>query len=139
VQTGMEVMIDEPALGISARGTVGRVADRPGTDGADGFHVFFETVVNDPPPTLVGASVRLTVPVRTTGEPVLAVPLSAVSLGPDGSSRVQRSVNGRLELVPVELGVSGDGYVAVTSRSGPLVEGDLVVIGTESNGVPDGG
>jgi peptidoglycan hydrolase-like protein with peptidoglycan-binding domain len=139
VRTGMEVVIDEPALGISARGTVGRVADRPGTDGADGFHVFFETVVSDSPPTLVGASVRLTIPVRTTGESVLAVPLSAVSLGPDGSSRVQRSVNGRLDLLPVEPGVSGDGYVAVTSRADPLAEGDLVVIGTESSGATGGG
>jgi peptidoglycan hydrolase-like protein with peptidoglycan-binding domain len=137
VQKGMEVMIDEPVLGISVKGTVDRIADRPGTDGADGYHVFFATVVTDPPAKLVGASVRLTIPVRTTGEPVLAVPLSAVSLGPDGSSRVERSVNGQVELVPVQPGVSGDGYVAVSPRAAPLAEGDMVVIGT--NGPRDGG
>lgn len=139
VRPGMEVSIDEPTLGIAAKGTVGRVADRPGTDGTDGFHVFFETTVPDPPPTLVGASVRLTIPVRTTGQDVLAVPLSAVSVGPDGSSRVERAVNGKMDLLPVEPGVSGDGYVAVTAREGTLAEGDLVVIGVGANGAPNGG
>lgn len=137
VTPGMPVTIDEPALGISASGTVERVADRPGTDGADGFHVFFSTVVSDPPPTLVGASVRLTIPVSSTGQAVLAVPISAVSLAPDGSSRVQRSVGGRLEFLPVQPGISGDGYVAVTG--GDLAAGDLVVIGIDTGGASGGG
>ncbi|GEL19916.1 peptidoglycan-binding protein [Pseudonocardia asaccharolytica] len=138
VRPGMEVAIDEPTLGITARGTVERVAERPGTDGADGFHVFFSTVVAEPPPTLVGASVRLTVPVRSTGEAVLAVPVSAVSMAPDGSSRVQRAVNGALEFLPVEPGVSGDGFVAVTVPGGGLKPGDQVVVGIEPMGPPGG-
>jgi peptidoglycan hydrolase-like protein with peptidoglycan-binding domain len=137
VTPGMPVTIDEPALGITASGTVEQVADRPGTDGADGFHVFFSTAVSDPPPTLVGASVRLTIPVSSTGQAVLAVPISAVSLAPDGSSRVQRSVAGRLEFLPVQPGISGDGYVAVTG--GDLAAGDLVVIGIDSGGASGGG
>lgn len=137
VKTGMEVVIDEPTLGIKTTGTVSRVADRPGTDGSDGFHVFFQTLVTDPPPTLIGASVRLTVPITSTTEAVLAVPLSAVSLAPDGSSRVQRSVDGIVEFLPVEPGVSGDGYVAVTAPGGGLAAGDLVVIGIDP-GATDG-
>lgn len=132
VKADMPVLIDEPTLGIKATGRVGRVADRPGTDGADGFHVFLQTAVNDPPPTLIGASVRLTVSVTSTTEAVLAVPVSAVSLAPDGSSRVQRSVAGKTEFVTVEPGVSADGLVAVTARrGGVLAAGDLVVIGFE--------
>ena len=49
VKVGAEVLIDEAALGINATGTMSRVADRAGTDGADGFHVFFEVAVPDPP------------------------------------------------------------------------------------------
>jgi hypothetical protein len=136
VKQGMEVVIDEPTLGIDARGRVDRVADRPGTDGLDAFHVFFSTVVEQAPPTLVGASVRLAVPVTSTGDAVLAVPVSAVSLAPDGSSRVQRSVAGRLEFLPVEPGVSADGYVQVTAQG--LAAGDMVVIGIETKGPPGG-
>ena len=45
VKVGAEVLLDEPALGIKANGRVSHVAPRPGTGGADQFHVFFEVVV----------------------------------------------------------------------------------------------
>ncbi|MBA2323766.1 MAG: hypothetical protein H0V92_07080 [Pseudonocardiales bacterium] len=131
VKPGMEVRIDEPTLGITAHGSVVEVADRPGTDEVDGFHVFFSASVDNPPPTLVGSSVRMTIPVSSTQGDVLAVPVSAVSLEPDGSSSVRRSVNGKPELVAVQPGVSSDGYVAVTAPSSDLKAGDLVVVGTE--------
>lgn len=131
VKTGARVLIDEAALGINATGKVSMVAERPGTHGVDGFHVFFQVVVDDPPPALVGASVRLTIPIKTTRRAQLAVPVSAVSLGPDGASRVQRSVDGKLSFVPVEPGLSADGYVAVTPR-GELAAGDLVVVGFDN-------
>jgi hypothetical protein len=132
VKAGASVLIDEPALGIKATGRVSRVAERPGTDGVDGFHVFFEVVVADPPPALVGASVRLTIPVKSTRKAELTVPASAVSLAPDGTARVQRAVGRRFGFVPVEPGFSADGYVAVTPR-GTLAAGDLVVVGFDRN------
>jgi len=136
VKPGTEVLIDEPALGIKAKGRVGRVADQPGTDGADGFHVFFEVVVDRPPPALVGASVRLTVPVKTTRTAQLTVPVSAVSLGPDGGSRVERSVDGKTEYIAVEPGLSADGYVAITDPKGLLRAGDEVTVGFQTDGLP---
>lgn len=138
VKVGAEVLLDEPALGIKANGRVSHVAPRPGTRGADQFHVFFQVVVPDPPPALVGTSVRLTVPFKSTRKAQLVVPLSAVSLGPDGASRVQRSDGGTLRFVPVEPGLSADGYVAVTP-DGPLAVGDLVVVGFEQAGGQGGG
>jgi peptidoglycan hydrolase-like protein with peptidoglycan-binding domain len=138
VKVGAEVLLDEPALGIKANGRVSHVAPRPGTGGADQFHVFFRVVVPDPPPALVGTSVRLTVPFKSTRKAQLVVPLSAVSLGPDGASRVQRSDGGTLRFVPVEPGLSADGYVAVTP-DGPLAVGDLVVVGFEQAGGQGGG
>jgi peptidoglycan hydrolase-like protein with peptidoglycan-binding domain len=133
VKPGARVVIDEPALGIKATGRVSYVAPRPGTGGADEYHMHFRVVVDRPPPGLVGTSVRLTVPFESTGTAQLVVPVSAVSLGPDGASRVQRSDGGALQFVPVEPGISADGYVAVTPQ-GKLAVGDLVTVGFEQNG-----
>jgi hypothetical protein len=131
VQEGMEVLIDEPDLGIEETGVVSRVADTPGTDGVDGFHVYLEVLVDGAPPTLVGASVRLTIPIESTEGPVLVVPVSALSLAPDGSSRVQRATDGRLEFVGVDPGLSAGGFAEVTPIDGTLEAGDLVVVGFE--------
>jgi len=139
IRKGAEVLIDEPDLGITATGTVSVVADRPGTHGADGFHVFFRVAVEgEPPPGVIGSSLRLTIPITSTGAEELTVPLSAVSLGPDGGSRVQRAVGDGYEVVPVRTGLSADGYVTVTPLDGVLAEGDLVVVGFEP-GAPAGG
>ena len=130
VKPGMRVQIDEPGLGIKATGTVARVADSPGTNAVDGFHVYFEVRVDGAPPSLVGASVRMTVPIESTGAGVLAVPVAALTLSADGSSRVQRDNKGTLEFVTVEPGLSASGFVAVKPLSGGALQaGDLVVIG----------
>lgn len=126
---GMVVQIDEPDLNINTTGVISRVAESPGTNGVDGFHVYFEVLVDGAPPSLVGTSVRLTVPVESTGGAVLAVPVSAVTLSADGSSRVQRQINGLLEFVTVDPGLSAEGYVEVTPVQGELKAGDLVVVG----------
>jgi multidrug efflux pump subunit AcrA (membrane-fusion protein) len=135
-EPGMRVDIDEPDLGIKASGVVSRVADAPGTNGVDGFHVYFEILVDGSPASIVGASVRLTVPVESTGGSVLAVPIGAVTLSADGSSRVQREDNGSLEFVTVEPGLSADGYVAVTAVDKNLEPGDLVVVGFDQSNTP---
>ena len=115
VSPGMKATIDEPDLGISEVGVVTRVAETPGTDGVDGFHVYFEVSVDGAPSTIVGASVRLTLPIESTGERVVAVPVSALSLASDGSSRVQRSSDGVVEDVEVVPGLSADGFGQVVS------------------------
>jgi peptidoglycan hydrolase-like protein with peptidoglycan-binding domain len=132
VKAGAEVVVDEPTLGIDTTGQVEAVAGRPGTQGADGFHVAFEVFVAEPTPALIGASVRLTIPIESTEEAQLVVPVSAVSLGPDGSSRVEKAVGGERELVPVSTGLSADGYIVVAAENGKLAVGDEVVIGFRS-------
>lgn len=129
IKPGAVVLIDEPALAIKAEGTISRIAPQPGTDGADGFHVAFSVTVPKPPRALVGASVRITVPIKSTKKSTLAVPVAALSLGADGASRVQRSVGGVISPVRVEPGLSAEGYVAVTAVDGELAPGDLVVVG----------
>lgn len=131
VKPGMVVTIDEPNLGIEAEGVVKRVADTPGTDGVDGFHIYFEVLVDAPPTTLEGFSLRLTIPIESTGEKVTAVPVSALSLAADGTTRVQVKNNGTLAFVVVEPGLSANGFVEVTPLDGTLTPGQLVVIGYE--------
>jgi peptidoglycan hydrolase-like protein with peptidoglycan-binding domain len=131
VRPGMAVAIDEPALGIKATGVVKRVADTPGTDGVDGYHIYFETLVHETPTALAGFSLRLTIPIKSTQGAVTAVPVSALSLAADGTSRVQVHNNGALEFIVVQPGLSADGFVEVTPVSGTLAPGQLVVIGYE--------
>ena len=136
VEAGMEAQLDEPDLGIDASGVVSRVAEAPGTDGVDGFHVYFEVRVDDAPPNLVGTSVRMTIPIESSADDVLVVPVSALSLSADGSTRIQVSRNGGLELLEVEPGLVADGFVEVTPIDGTLAPGEFVVIGFEQ---ADGG
>ena len=129
VAPGMKVTIDEQALGVSASGVVQGVAGTPGTRGVDGFHVYFEVKVDPTPVRLDGVSVRLTIPIKSTQGAVTAVPTSALSLAPDGSSRVQVQEEGLLTYVTVKPGLSADGFVEVTPKSGRLEAGQLVVVG----------
>lgn len=131
VRPGMVVAIDEPDLGIKASGTVARVADGPGTNGVDGFHIYFETYVDESAVPLEGFSLRLTIPVQSTSDAVIVVPISALSLAADGTSRIQVERNGDLIFVEVEPGLSADGFVEVTAVNGSLQPGELVVIGFE--------
>jgi peptidoglycan hydrolase-like protein with peptidoglycan-binding domain len=139
VTVGAPAVVDEPARGVSAKGRVSAVAAGPGTGGADAVHVAFTVVVDDAPPAVVGASVRVTIPVDPTDKALLTVPVSAVSLAADGSSRLQRSVDGKLEFVSVKTGLAADGFVVVAPLTGTLAAGDQVVIGIEPTAGTAGG
>jgi multidrug efflux pump subunit AcrA (membrane-fusion protein)/peptidoglycan hydrolase-like protein with peptidoglycan-binding domain len=132
VKPGMRVEIDEQALRIQASGVVTRVASTPGTHGVDGYHIYFEVRVDETPTLLKGFSLRLTIPIESTQGAVIAVPISALSLSADGTSRVQVERDGALEYLVVEPGLSADGYVEVTPVEGTLEPGQLVVVGTEN-------
>jgi peptidoglycan hydrolase-like protein with peptidoglycan-binding domain len=138
VTTGDTAALDDPTRQVEATGSVDQLASTPGTNGADAFHVAFRVLVENATADLDGASLRITLPIESTGEAKLTVPVSALSLGPDGGSRVRRSVDGRLSYVPVTAGLSADGYVVVTPKEGGLKTGDMVVIGFEP-GQPVGG
>jgi peptidoglycan hydrolase-like protein with peptidoglycan-binding domain len=137
VKAGMPVAIDEAALGIKASGVVSMVATTPGTRGVDGFHVYFETRIDKTTLRLDRVSVRLTIPIKTTQGAVTVVPVSAVSLAVDGTSRVQVDNKGVLEYVPVTPGLAAGGYVEITAADGgKLAPGQLVVVGYKN---PDRG
>jgi peptidoglycan hydrolase-like protein with peptidoglycan-binding domain len=133
VRPGMPVVIDEPDLGVKATGVVAQVADTPGTDGVDGYHIYFEILVDTTSATLEGFSLRLTIPVKSTGAKVTVVPVSALSLAADGTTRLQVDNNGSLEYILVQPGLAANGFVEVTPVGGTLTPGQLVVIGYENN------
>jgi peptidoglycan hydrolase-like protein with peptidoglycan-binding domain len=76
------------------------------------------------------ANVRVTIPVKSTNGKVLAVPIAALSAGPDGSSRIEVLRDGKVELIAVTVGLSADGYAQVSPTGDTkLSEGDQVVVG----------
>ena len=130
VKPGMPAAIDEQALGVKATGKVQLVASTPGTRaGVDPLHVYLEIKVDPTPVRLEGASVRVTIPIKSTQGAVTAVPNSAVSLAADGTSRVQVKRKDALEYVVVTPGLSADGFIEVTAVAGKLQPGELVVVG----------
>ena len=131
VKVGDKVTMRSTDLGIEATGVVSKLASKPGTDGVDSQKVYMEVVPDDPPAELTGASVRISIAVKSTGGDVLSVPVAALSVGADGTSRVQVAKrDGTVRTVAVEPGLSAQGYVQVTPAAGAtLAEGERVVVG----------
>lgn len=81
---------------------------------------------------VAGQNVRIVIPVSATEGEVWAVPLSCVTAGPDGGSRIEvatDAASGRTRLVSVELGLAADGYVEIAGLDEPLSADMLVVLG----------
>ena len=129
IRSGMAASIDEQTLGIKATGKVEMVADTPGTLGADAFNVYVAIKVEGGQIQRGGIPVRVTIPLEASKGAVIAVPVSAVSLSADGTSRIQVERGGTLEFVTVRPGLAAGGFVEVVPKEGQLVAGQLVVVG----------
>ncbi|MFJ5809021.1 peptidoglycan-binding protein [Streptomyces sp. NPDC093093] len=163
LRAGMSVVIASEASGLDARGKVALVAaerstgrpaggQQPGQGGQGaqgdaagkgGGDLGFRMVVRaDRPltPALAGQDVRLTVESAATDGEALVVPVTAVSATADGGTVVTAvGGDGTPRRIPVRVGTSGDGYVAVTPvRDGALTAGAKVVIGAAPKGGRDG-
>jgi hypothetical protein len=140
VRPGARVTIEEPDLGVRTTGVVTEVADRPGTHKLDPSRVYLEVAPGTASVQLVGASVKLTIAVKSTRDSVLTVPVNALSVGADGRSRVERQdAGGQTEYVDVEPGLAAQGLVEVRPVSGPLEADDLVVVGARDARAVRGG
>ena len=129
IRPGMATAIDEQTLGIKAAGTVEMVADTPGTLGADAFNVYIAIKVAGGQIQRGGIPVRVTIPLEASKGAVIAVPVSAVSLSADGTSRIQVDRGGTLEFVTVRPGLAANGFVEVVPAQGELTAGQMVVVG----------
>lgn len=144
LRTGAIGEIEAEDLSLTLSVTITKIANRPGTDGADPDKVRIEltidegTTEDDPAPfdpsTLNGVNVKVTLPIQSTGTSVLAVPVAAVSVAGDGSSRIEIEDDPAkpTRFVTVTPGLAAEGYVEITPVGGGRVsEGDLVVVGRE--------
>jgi peptidoglycan hydrolase-like protein with peptidoglycan-binding domain len=139
VRAGDPVTIEDQDLGVTAHGRVSRVVRTPGTNGVDPSRFYMAVVPTSNLPSLVGASVKLTIAVKSTNGAVLAVPVSALSIGGNGQSRVQVRHGTRIDLVPVDPGLAAEGLAEVRPTRGGLRPGDLVVVGSRDPAPPPGG
>ena len=132
VKVGAPVSVTESELGIKATGVVAAVASTPGTDGVEAQRFRVEVTPNDAPASLLGASVVMNITVNSTQGEVLALPVAALSVAADGTSRVQlQGKDKTTTYVSVTPGLTASGFVAVTPTNGELKPGDLVVVGTD--------
>ena len=135
VQAGALVRIDATELGVAANGSVATVAQSPGTQGVDAQRFYIEITPENAPAAIVGASVVITVSVKSTNGEVLVVPVAALSVAADGTSLVQvRSGAGTVTPVAVRPGLAARGLVEVTPLTPGLAAGDLVVVGAPTQG-----
>jgi hypothetical protein len=130
VRIGDPVTIEEQDLGIEGKGTVAALDRTPGTRKVDPNRFFMAVVPTTRMKAAVGASVKLTISIKSTEGAVLTVPVSALSVGGDGSSRVEVRGDGGTRLIPVATGLAAEGFVEVRPAGGEqLAKGDLVVVG----------
>ncbi|OEJ35762.1 hypothetical protein BGK67_16550 [Streptomyces subrutilus] len=152
VKPGMKVQLLSEATGLSATATVESVAadptsaaagtaptggagqaapDTPQNPGGYALTVKPDQALDN---QLTGQGVRLTVTAASSGEPVLIVPLSAVSAGADGRTTVtvlgkDPRAQGDRRRVEVRAGMSADGMVQVDPvGGGALADGDRVLV-----------
>ncbi len=151
VTVGAPVAIDLRDVSVETTGTVlsiGQPRDETndpnsGDGGGDsgGGTSRLEVVIAPDDPSLLRDYVffgaRITIDVASTDGEVLTVPVAALTVGPDGSSRVEVEVEpvtaddpGSTRIVDVEVGLTAQGLVEVSSNE--LEAGDDVVVGIDS-------
>jgi hypothetical protein len=129
-------LVEAPEYSYSSKGRITFLADKPGLRGTDAQHIAIEITTEDSSTQLVGASVRITIPTKTTNGEALIVPVSALSMRADGSTQLQiEDSPGSVRTVIVTAGLSAQGFAEVVPVTpGSVKVGDRVVIGT--NGPP---
>jgi multidrug efflux pump subunit AcrA (membrane-fusion protein) len=137
VEIGNSVIIEEPDL--LEEPMTAEVADKsePSSSGRVTLTVLLDSV----PETLLGANVRVTIPIESTSDEVLVVPAAALSAVANGDTRVEvedPDNPGKTRFVTVSTGLAADGVVEVTPLDGELKKGDRVVVGQADIG-PAGG
>lgn len=148
LEVGMTGTFPVPDGGGTITGTVSEIVAATASDDAEGesdgegeggggattsrFTVTFvpEGLTDEQIAVLLGQNIKITVPVSSTGEEVLAVPAAALTAGSGGESRIERAASdGTTALVTVETGLAADGFVQIVSSEQPLSPSDQVVVG----------
>lgn len=128
IEVGDTVIIDEPDLLTEPlEATISEIPEA----GSSG-RIQMTVLLNDVPETLLGANVRVIIPVESTAGEVLVVPAAALSAVANGDVRVEvedADKPGTTRFVTVVTGLAADGVVEVKPVDGTLKKGDRVVVG----------
>lgn len=128
LSVGDTVIIDEPELlPEPIEATISEIPEA-GSSGRVQVKVTLATI----PEELLGANVRVIIPVESTSGMVLVVPAAALSAVANGDTRVEvedPDNPGTTRFVTVTTGLAADGVVEVHPVDGSLVKGDRVVVG----------
>lgn len=128
LEVGDTVIIDEPELiETPLEATISEIPDA-----ASSGRVQMTVLLDEVPQVLVGANVRVIIPVESTDGEVLVVPAAALSSVANGDVRVEvedPENPGQTRFVTVVTGLATDGVVEVRPVNGTLVKGDRVVVG----------
>lgn len=128
LEVGDKVIIDEPdLLEEPLEATISEIPEA-----GDSGRVQMEILLENMPPQLMGASVRVIIPVESTSGEVLVVPAAALSAVANGDVRVEvedADNPGTTRFVTVVTGLAADGVVEVKPVDGELKKGDRVVVG----------
>lgn len=128
IDVGNRVILDDPDyFPEPIESTIAEISE-PSSSGRVTLTVLLDTV----PEELLGANVRVTIPVESTSSEVLVVPAAALSAVANGDTRVEvedPDKPGTTRFVTVTTGLATDGVVEVTPIDGSLKKGDRVVVG----------
>ncbi|MFF4795254.1 peptidoglycan-binding protein [Streptomyces sp. NPDC001276] len=134
---GMAARVETPD-GHQVSGVVAKIGDSAQSDSGSGGgstdpSATVPVTVSVPEPGALrgqaGGTAKITIDLGSSKGAALVVPVAAVHTTADGRARVQVRRDGKIVDVPVTVGLSAAGQVAVTPRGTPLDEGDLVVVG----------
>jgi len=128
LKVGDKVIIDEPdLLSEPFESTISEIPEA----GSSG-RVQMKVLLASFPAELLGANVRVKIPVESTAGEVLVVPAAALSAVANGDVRVEvedPDHPGQTRFVTVVTGLAADGVVEVKPVDGTLEKGDRVVVG----------
>jgi multidrug efflux pump subunit AcrA (membrane-fusion protein) len=134
LEVGDAVTVDEDSLETPLQGEITSIAEQ-----AQGGRVAVEVALETVPADLIGANVKVVMPVESTAGEVLAVPAAALSATADGSARVEvEDEPGVTRFVEVVPGLAAEGLVEITPVNGEIAAGDRVVVGRADGDQPAG-
>lgn len=141
VKVGTVGKVEVSELNQTFEASVESIAAEPGTNGA-GRNRHSITLSSDAIPTdALGASVRISIPVKSTEGKVLVVPAAALVLNEDGQAAVsviEDEESNKTRTVDVTVGLRTRGLVEVKPTGGSLKAGEMVVVSEQAKSNDEG-
>jgi peptidoglycan hydrolase-like protein with peptidoglycan-binding domain len=132
VKAGMKAAVYSDVTGYTGTGRIAGVGAEVSASTGNGGAAYIPLQVAPDkawPESLNGQNVQVTITAVTTGTPVTAVPVAALSYDASGQATVLAEEDGVERRIAVRVGMSADGFVAVRPAGAALSPGTEVVVG----------